>query len=188
MPQIELSQRKPLLCGVACASDLENYIRQRTEPVYLTNGCCESAHGTAELFDVLGLSSGEFQGEFYPLTRAEEQFIAEYGWQIGKHGLLSFGYSALYQGRKWYYPSIEFSWDADHIPDASEQDAAANLEALKAFARLAPMLEAIGGKAIFSEYEGFDRHQVSLLIPMDWVRMRFQNFYDYKTWVVSICE
>jgi len=75
-------------------------------PIILTNACCENAHGTPELLAEYGLPGGNYDGDFYPLTAAESQFIGEDLVEVYEGFEAMTGYSVLYEGRKFLAPTV----------------------------------------------------------------------------------
>lgn len=79
---------------------------QLKRPQFLTNAMCESTSDKVDLFNLLGLTYGSFENEFYPLTDDEAKFIAEDVFELD-NGKVLFGYSILYKNRKWIAPCVE---------------------------------------------------------------------------------
>ena len=76
---------------------------QKHTPVFITNGCCEATHDSLpEVFAKLGLQHGEFDGEWYPLTKEESQYISD-DEIVAAGTCVRTGYACLYQGKKWLY-------------------------------------------------------------------------------------
>ena len=163
-------------------------IEQATEPIFLTSGCCENAWGTPELFQILGLEAGEFDGEFYPLTMDESQFIGEDMIEGGKAWAYT-GYSALYKGKKWLMPCMEFSFpeETGAIVEEGlyESDVIAKQEALAIKDALNPIFSDFGGEIMFKEFDTDDRHTLMFLIPFEYA-MKFGNYEGWKKQLVNI--
>ena len=170
--------------------------RQETEAIYLTNGCCENAHGSEALFNRLKLDYGNFQGEFYPLTDAEVSYISEDGVPTPE-GQAEMGYSGLYKGRKWLMPSIEVCFlDSVERPFSEKSygtegvyktthEAKDKVDALAAQYR--PRIEALGGY-VFTFYDygpSSDRHTIQILIPFE-AAFKLGSYDKYKTWLSEL--
>lgn len=147
-----------------------------SEPLYLTNGCCESANDAAEeLLTKFGLAFGEFDGGFYPLTDAEVTYIAEDVAEVmDGHGALT-GYSALYQGQKFLMPSIEVHYGGVLSETAALEYAKGLTNTLK------DRIEAIGGHVFCGENDDVERHLVKVLIPFEYAQANANSFDDWKT-------
>ncbi len=143
-------------------------ISDPTIPVYLTNACCEAAHGQEAHFNELGLSYGEYEGQFYPLTEDEEKFIAEDEvYSFDGRMLAMMGYTALYRGKKYFMPSIELSFgdDFDDFPPFEKV-----LEEAKAYAEnINPKLATLNGFARVDDKSDDERIVIQMLFPVDQV-------------------
>ncbi|AXK44017.1 hypothetical protein [Erythrobacter aureus] len=153
-------------------------------PVYLTNQCTEAAHGTKEQFDHLGLSYGEFDGEFYPLTDEEVRYIAEDEVTSLDGNVLAFiGYSALYRGQKFLMPSIELTYGDKDDRFATEQEALAFANTY--VADLAPKLAVAMARARVDQ-SGDDRIVIQILIPFETAAQRgdLDSWKKYLSWLL----
>lgn len=140
------------------------------EPLYLTNGCCEHAHGDAALMDEFGLGYSENPDgtDFYPLNDAESRYIAEDMAELDGGLFALMGYSCVFQGRKFYMPSIEIM----QIP--GDRDAE---EIGKEFAAaVAERVKAEDGHVLRQWND--DRYLVRVLIPVE----RAETFDGYEDW------
>jgi hypothetical protein len=181
--------------------------RQATEPIYMTNGCLEVAHASPEVFEALGLrgaylywnqqagrtEDGPVDGDhWYPLTREENEFVAE-DMTEGPFGGLITAYTLLYKGRKWFAPSVEVC----HIEGRvfSRESYGGSLyetrdEALAAANRFAdairPSAEKLGGEVYVDPDTGDDRHTVNLLFPTDVVVATFKDYDEWKQHLNSL--
>ena len=178
-------QFTPLTTGIAYAKSVQTLaVEQQTVPVYLTSGCCENAHGSTELFALMGLKAGKFDGQFYPLPNNESRFIAE-DMVEGTKAWVYTGYSVLYQGKKWLCPTSEIYYvkpgnkreDYEH-----ETPQKAHKAGLVIKDWLEPRITAIGGHVIFvEELESFTdyRYDLQILIPFDYAQT-FGTFFKWK--------
>lgn len=136
------------------------------EPAYMTNACCEVASVTQADLDDLGLTYGSYEGEFYPLTDAEAQYIAEdvVDGADGKYGAMT-GYSVLYRGKKYLMPSIEImNGPDDNFPFASREEV--RRDARSYAERIKPKVLNMGGHVLIEEsYD--DRFIVQILVPFE---------------------
>lgn len=149
------------------------------QPIYLTNGCCEHAHSDAAMMRALRLNFGEFDGEFFPLTKEESEFIAEdlVTSEDGRMHALT-GYSALYRGKKHVMPSIELPVGPEHDAPPYAQ---ARKEAEQYITNILPKVEALGGNILLDN--GFDGCIViQMLFPLDEV----MKFKDLDTWFARL--
>lgn len=127
--------------------------------VFLTNGCCENAHGSPALLARHGLKGQMDEGSFYPLTKGEEALIGEDELTLPNGGSALFGYSVLHQGRKWACPVVEFHHEA------TSQAASDTMAKARAYIdHIAPKFEAMGGKVMVGEVQD-DRVCVNVLVP-----------------------
>lgn len=148
-----------------------------SEPLYLTNGCCEVTHGYAEdLLKEFGLAFGEFDGDFYPLTKDEEKFIGDYMIDVADGFGALMGYSALYQRQKYLMPSIELYFGKDGA--VSKEDALEYGRTLSA--ELKERIEPIGGHVFLDEENNKDRHLIQVLIPFEYAMANAQSFDAWK--------
>jgi hypothetical protein len=145
-------------------------------PVYLTNQSCEVTHDHDMLLDHFSLPYGEFDGSFYPLTKAEEIYIADdLHTEIANGFGALMGYSALYQGEKFLMPSVEVQW-GEFGADTEEQA----LEFAKRFvAEIEPRVTAAGGHVILDDNHPEERHLVQVLLPFAYAQKTAQ---DYDSW------
>jgi hypothetical protein len=185
---------------------------QKHSPLYLTNGCCENAHGSWELFMRLGLEFGvwnpdthqidnvpqgtfppDIEDTFYPLTKEEATFIGE-TYVPSQYGGASLSYSVIYQGKKYLCPLIHvcylenetFSRESYGGSEGGETAAEALGAAIKLAGRLKPKFQKIGGQVLVTEDDEQDRHAVMMLIPPKYVTERFATFDEYKGWVAGM--
>lgn len=142
----------------------------RNKPLYLTNACCEHAHGTPEIFAIHRLNYGQFNGDFYPLTDAEAQYIAEDEVCSDDGAMLALtGYSALYEGRKHIMPTIELPFGDDQ-PSRS----AVIAEAYAYAGRIRHKVQNMGGTVLVDKNMDPDRILIKILVPFEEV-MKFEN-------------
>ena len=143
------------------------------QPIYLTNASCESAHGSAALFNALGLKPGTSAGGFYPLTEDEAVYIADDAAAFN-HATLLFGYSVLLDGQKWLAPAVEFHYRDRHDPGAPLTDDAAAFA--RAFcAEIAAAMAKDGGRILLELDGGPAHHTVNLFFP-------FPTARRHRTW------
>lgn len=143
--------------------------------VFLTNGCCENAHGSRELFAPHGLKGQMTEHGFYPLTKAEERFVAEDAVLLPNGRSALFGYSVLHQGTKWACPIVEFHFDAND-PDAAAE---ARAEAVAYAAHVGPKFADLRGKAMVDEDEK-DKVCVNVLVPFEAIMKASLHFPAWK--------
>ncbi len=152
-------------------------------PLYLTNQGCEVTENYADLLDRFSLPYGEFEGDFYPLTKAEEIYIADdMQDEIGNGIGALMGYSALYKGQKFLAPSVEVQWGEVY---GASSDAEA-LEFAKRFvAEIEPRVSAIGGHVLLEEDMGPDRHCVQILIPFTHAQATAQDYDGWASYLTN---
>lgn len=145
---------------------------------YMTNATCEIGGVTKGDLDRLSLESGEFDGEFYPLTERENEFIAD-DVIVSADGLKTalMGYSVLYHGRKHAMPTIEMPVGADH--DAPDHETV--LADARAYAeRIAPKVDKYNGEVLIDETMP-DRICIGLAIPFTMITVD-----DYDDWAAKV--
>lgn len=150
-------------------------------PIYLTNGCCESCIENGKILDAFGLEYGTFEGDFYPLTKAEETYIAEdvVTSADGRMHALT-GYSALYRGEKYIMPSIELPVGREY--DAPDPETVRKTAENYAKAIL-PKVESLGGNVLIDN--GIDECVViQILIPFTTVMDLNQTWYETMRWMM----
>jgi hypothetical protein len=144
---------------------------QFRHPVYMTNGCCEPIDESKPVLDALGLPVGQWNGDWYPLTKEEEQFIGEdeagptpTGWWA------RMSYSVIYRGRKWVSLDIEYSWGRAEVLRTARQAADEMWRDVELFWRhlgRRPQLPL----ELFVTQDDSDRfHTLAVLLPLDWLR------------------
>lgn len=144
-------------------------------PIILTNACCENAHGTPELLAEYGLPGGNYDGDFYPLTEAESQFIGEDLVEVYEGFEAMTGYSVLYEGRKFLAPTVEFYYGAG--VSTSEQEAR---DACDTSLRcLSEHVGDFGGRVLVHE-DMPDRINLMIMIPFEYARANAKNFEGWK--------
>lgn len=179
----------PFIMATHCLSTHPNDLAssQRKTPVFLTSGACENAWGSPELFALLGLSGGEFDGEFYPLTKEESVYIGE-DLAEGTTAWAYMGYSVVYQGRKWLAPTMEFDWLNAASTDGEEglypDEEAAEKAAATIQETLDPLFAEIGGM-ILRDDNSRDRISLLFLVPFDYA-MRFADFEAWKAGLIVL--
>lgn len=137
------------------------------EPViYLTNGCCENAHGDQALFDRLGLTAGDDDGAFDPLTAAEREWIFEDSLSH-KRGEILMAYTGLYRGQKYLMPVLTLYHDPED--DATNEANAEYIERV-VMRQITPGVEALGGLVRFERDDEDDRHALQILLPFSATR------------------
>jgi len=147
------------------------------EPVYLTNGCCESTdHVDAALFERLGLEAGSDHGAFYPLTDRELKYIGEDYADVASGFGAHLGYSALYQGGKYLMPSIEL-----YFGEGGNVTSEAALAYGKVFVDdVKGRISGIGGHVFLEEEHDEDRHLIQVLVPVEYVMSKTEDFDAWK--------
>lgn len=80
--------------------------------VFLTNGGCENSEhlSEADFLDDLGLEAGEWEGEFYPLTEKERQYIGEDAFSPMEDEYGMMGYSVYCNDQKYLYLNFEIPY------------------------------------------------------------------------------
>lgn len=144
-------------------------------PVYLTNACCENAHGTPELLAEHGLPGGIYDGDFYPLTDAEFQFIGEDVVPVYDGFEAMTGYSVLYEGRKFLAPTVEFYYGKG--VSTTEQEARDACDT--SVHCLAEHVGDFGGRVLVHE-DMDDRINMVVMIPFEYARANAKTFQDWK--------
>lgn len=172
-------------------SNGETHLRR---PVYLTNGCCESAWGSPYLLKSLGLKWGQTGdivapagrwGNHYPLTKEEEQFIREDCVDTAL-ACLSLGYTALYQNRKWLYPSDELVYLTDESDESAKRYYKDHEATLVDAGIKACKIESLMPECtvVVDPHMGNDRIGLSILIPFD-MAFRLGGYNAYKGWLLD---
>lgn len=177
--------------------------QQKHTPVFLTNALCESAWGSKELFDRLGLDSYWLTGNtlqhdyavsdrdrternFYPLSPVEVEFVGSDGVETIA-GWAYLAYSFLYRGQKWYGAVIERNWEKSATMKADLRNIMEH-DTLK----LAERVEPLGGHVFFmpateendAGTEG--THEIWILLPMEYVQGHYSDFHDYQLGLGSL--
>lgn len=149
-----------------------------SEPLYLTNACCETTHDYAEdLLKKFGIPYSDAEDEFfYPLTKDEEKFIGHELADVADGFGALMGYSALYQGQKYLMPSIELYFGDDGA--VTKEDALEYGQALTA--EFKDRLADIGGHVFFEEEHDSDRHLIQVLVPFEYAMTKAQSFEEWK--------
>lgn len=145
-----------------------------TQVTFLTNGCCESAHGTPELLAAHGLKWQTVDGHFYPLTADEEEFIAEDEMVLPNGYTVLMGYSVLHKGAKYACPVVTRFLE----PGSPEAHAAAKAEVSAYRDHIAPKIEAHGGLVLWGE-EQDDRICLNVLYPFKEIRRACAEYMDW---------
>jgi hypothetical protein len=144
-------------------------------PLVMTNGSCELTHDHIEdLFALHGLAAGSFEGAFYPLTDAENIYIADDEIEAADGFNALAGYSVLYKGEKYYAPQIELGYGDNGVSQEQAMD----------FGRrftddIRARVEGIGGHVFLSDDGGPDRGLVQVLIPVSYPAKVAE---DYPAW------
>ena len=153
---------------------------------YLTNDCCEHAHGHADELDALGLGYSDLDGDFYPLTAEEARFIGEDIVDTPFAGAMT-GYATLWRSRKWLTPCLEFHYQDGGPDDGGDDDLPSRDEALSAMktaaAALAPILAEVGGHMRLDADSTDDRHTLEVLLPFDLARAAALDFTEWRTFL-----
>ena len=147
-----------------------------TEPVYLTNACCEATpHAGPWLLDKFGLKGGEIDGEFFPLTAEELKYVYDDAADVADGFGALLGYSAIYRGKKYLMPSVEL-----YFGEGGNVTAEAALAYGKAYSEeLKGRLAGIGGHVFLEEEHDEDRHLIQVLVPFEYA---MSNAKDFDTW------
>jgi hypothetical protein len=154
---------------------IETSLPGMERPVYLTSATCENAHGTPELLAEYGLPGGTYDGDFYPLTEAESQFIGEDLVEVYDGFEAMTGYSVLYEGRKFLAPTVEFYYGEG--VSTTEQEAR---DACDTSVRcLAEHVGDFGGRVLVYE-DMDDRINLMVMIPFEYARENAKNFEGWK--------
>lgn len=150
-------------------------------PIYLTNGCTESCIEDGKILEAFGLEYGTFEGDFYPLTMAEEAYISEDVVASTDGGVEAItGCSALYRGEKYIMPLIELPVGSDHdAPDLMTVRKNAENYA-KA---ILPKVESLGGNVLIDS--SFNECVViQILIPFTTVMNLNEKWYETMRWMM----
>ena len=152
--------------------------------IYLTNGCCEHAHGDEALLDELGLRwSEDDHGDFYPLTDNESRFIAEEGPSLPNGYWPNMAYSFLYQGKKFAGAVMEVYFGDEGGGARNPNTGEETLREVRAYvSHIAPRIETVGGHIFVVEDDGpgSDRHTIEVLIPFAHISKHAEDFDDWK--------
>lgn len=152
---------------------------------YLTSGTCDTVdhHIDTGILNRMGLNTGISNGEHYPLTHQEQQFIAEDYVALGSHMAL-IGYSGLLGSDKYLLPTIEIdfgenSYDS-YTYEQADEIACAALEGLQA------TCEETGGffasdELAFLDHLGGGRITLVLAIPMSYALNNATTHDEWKT-------
>lgn len=135
------------------------------KPLYvLTNQGCESTdHWSPEQFIQLGLEYSEWNGEDYPLTDEEAVLISDTHAITPADGTLLFGYSALFENKKWLMPSVEYMKPA-------------NLEAIdNERLTIEKLVAPYQGKVTINSDGPKDRIILLILVPMAIIQEEFRH-------------
>lgn len=145
------------------------------EMLYMTSACCEVAGVTADDLKAAGLPYGTFDGEFYPLTAEENEYVADdvvTSYDGLKTALM--GRSVLHRGRKYLIPTIEMPVGPDY--DAPSRDEV--LAEARAYAeRIRDKMASHGGTVTVDD-EMDDRVSIGLMIPVSVAMLHG----DYDSW------
>ena len=149
------------------------------EHFYLTNGCCENAGFVgASAMERLGLTFGEFEGFFYPLTEAEARYIGTDQVAIGDSGAEAWlGFSILYRDRKWLAPVIEIRYRQGRDDEGAPTRAYAERASRQIHAQVAERADAVGGHALMME--SANRFWIEVMLPFE-LAMKHRDFHGWK--------
>ena len=150
---------------------------------YMTTACCEVADVTKEDLDALGLPYGTFDDEFYPLTAAENEYVAD-DVVTSCDGLRTalMGRSVLYGRRKHFMPTMEMPVGADQ--DAPEKDDV--VKEARAYAkRILGKVTEYGGTVIVDD-DMEDRISIGLAIPTSVACLHegYDSWKDAVAWLM----
>lgn len=161
------------------------------EPIYLTNGCCEHAHGDVDMFRRLSLNwSRDQYGGFYPLTEQESMFVCDRGPMLPNGFFANMAYTFLYKGKKYGGAAIEVPYlnplddpSADPFPPREEA-----LQEANAFAdRIRPVIEIETGGHVLVQVDDLDyRHTIQILVPFTYIIQSASEFSDWKCELVRL--
>lgn len=177
----------------------EVLVKQETEPVFLTNGACESAHGSIEVFKALKLPYGvldkrngkvlelaedkpirmDLGYEFFPLTIAEAALVGPKAFNTPEgHGNMA--YSVLYKGKKWACPCLEIEYDEDDERGSNN----AKMVADNLAEMIRPKVGISGGQVLVTYKDGMnDRHTLMILMPFAVLRKHQKNLDGFHKWL-----
>lgn len=149
-----------------------------TDPVFLTNGCCENAGVIgARTMERLGLEFGEFEGFFYPLTDREARYVGTDRVAIGDSGSEAWlSFSMLYGKRKWLSPVVEIRYRQDVAGDALPDRATAQGATRRIYAQIIERTARVGGHALMAESD--DRFWIEMMLPFELA----MGCYDFDGW------
>lgn len=151
--------------------------QQKTRPVFMTSVCGEIDQVYQGVLDHFNLPYSLSNGNFFPLTDMESKLVLDQELGIQVFGDIHYAvlsYSALYQGKKWAAPMIEFSFPTGvhekynpQIHTFQTGDAA--LVALKEYVdSLKIKMASVEPYIFIDEWEGRgNRHSVIICIPLD---------------------
>lgn len=150
------------------------------EPLYvLTNqGCEDTGYWAHEQFEQLGLE----YGEDYPLTDEEANLIACHNVMTLLGGDLMFGYSALFQNKKWAMPTIEY-----YLGDPRQQVASASAtiaeDAERERKAIQELVATYQGRASYEQGGLEDRITVLILVPLQTLQEAFGHWNAWKRYL-----
>jgi hypothetical protein len=152
--------------------------------IYLTNGCCEPIGGNEALFEELGLRwSKDDSGEFDPLTRTENRYIAEEGPSLPNGYWPNMAYSFLYQGRKFAGAVMEVYFGDPNGAAGKSKGRDDTLAEVRDYVKhIEGRISGVGGFVFVVEDDGpdGDRHTIEVLVPFDHVIKHAEDFDDWQ--------
>lgn len=156
--------------------------------VFLTSGTTEATdHVSCETLQRMGLETGIVNGDHYPLTDAEQVYIAE-SYAKFNNDLAMVGYAVLLNGRKYLAPTLE-------IPFGTHSEGApsylvAQEQASRRMACLNAISEAVDGYCALTD-EWFSTHAeggllcCELLIPLEYAQAHAKT---HDEWMAHLGE
>lgn len=147
---------------------------------FLTSAICEATdHVDGEDLAALGLGVGDIEGEFYPLTASEQNFVGDSALMLFGHPALS-GYSVLFGNTKYLAPAIEIDYGPGRL--SLNQ---ARQENRRIAHELAAMAEQFGGYFFASDgpdvefSDGVGKFVLHLFIPVSAAQALASDFQGW---------
>lgn len=154
---------------------------ENAEIMYLTNACCENAHGNERYFRQFGLKFSGFNPltgnlhplvdgqlpegtEFYPLTVSEGRYVSGDDVFMSQEGAGLMGYAVLFNGQKYLAPSVEVCYKADWN-DSEDTREQALVKARRMAVKVQDALYKIGGQTVIQLDDADDRHTGTPSLP-----------------------
>lgn len=158
---------------------------------FLTSSICEATeHMSPEHLLSLGLEYGEIEGEFYPLTDIEQNYVGDSSLVLFGHHALT-GCSVVIGDRKYLAPAIEIDYGPEQDLLDVDQAAQANERLARRVAAMAQRFEGLWFASTEPEVEFSDRHGkflIHLFIPIDCARALANDFQGWLAVLRFVAE